>query len=78
MLYSKAPNIVSSAAIFTLPKDEDYCKQYTKFQTFLMQSGCLFYDFETNKQIIPAVLKFIKDTNRFDYSKHFVFVFANC
>ena len=35
-----------------------YCK--------LWSNGSTLYDFETNKQIIVAVLKFIKDSNRFD------------
>ena len=32
----------------------------------LLTNGSTLYDFETYKQIILAVLKFIKDTNRFD------------
>ena len=32
----------------------------------LLTNGSTLHDFETNKQIILAVLKFIKDTNRFD------------
>ena len=33
----------------------------------LLTNGSTLHDFETNKQIILAVLKFIKDTNRFDF-----------
>ena len=32
----------------------------------LLTNGSTLHDFETNKQIILAVLKFINDTNRFD------------
>ena len=32
----------------------------------LLTNGSALYNSETNKQIILAVLKFMKDTNRFD------------
>ena len=76
MYQSKTPNIISLNAPFTTPKDEDYCKQYTKFKLLnfdRLTNGSTLYDFETNKQIILAVLKFIKDTIRFDYLSNLVY-----
>ena len=72
MFYLKAPRTISSNAIFTEPKDEDYCKEYTKIKTFfyvildLLTNGCSVYDFEINKLITLTVLNFFKGTNRFD------------
>ena len=80
VFYSKAPNTISLNSIFTTPKDYYIIANDTpKPKLFngnfdLLTNKCSLLDFETNKNHIQcrllAVLKLIKDTNRFDkYSK---------
>ena len=72
MYESKTPNTVSLNAPFTNIQRRRLLQTIHQIQTIptinfdLFTNRSTLYDFETNKQIIIAVLKFIENTNKFN------------